>query len=220
MTISERLVAAAKAGETAAVAQLLDEDVALAEARADGVPVLLLALYYGHPGVAELFAARRRKLDVHELAGLGRGAELRELLRREPGEAQRVAMDGFTPLGLAAFFCHEEATRVLLDAGADPRQPSRNEMHVAPLHSAVARRCLPVARLLLDRGADVNARQQGGFTPLHGAAANGDRAMAELLVDRAADPSLRNDEGRTARDLAATREHHGLADWLAGLMGG
>jgi ankyrin repeat protein len=84
----------------------------------------------------------------------------------------------------------------------------------------VARRSLAVARLLLDRGADINARQAGGFTPLHGAAANGDRTMSELLVDRGADPSARNDEGRTPSELAATRGHAGLADWLAGLTGG
>ncbi len=220
MTSSDRLVEAVKAGEAGAVARHLDDDAALAEARADGVSLLLVALYYGHPGIAELFAARRRRLDVHELSALGRAAELRQHLARAPDDAQRVAADGFTPLGLAAFFCHVEATLALLDAGADPRMPSRNEMRVAPLHSAVARRCLPVARLLLERGADVNARQAGGFTPLHGAAANGDRAMTELLVDRGADPTARNEDGRSAQELAAMRGHDGIADWLAGLQGG
>ena len=153
-------------------------------------------------------------------AALGQASELRELLARLPELAQQIAVDGFTPLGLAAFFCHEGAALALLDAGADPRMPSRNEMRVAPLHSAVARRCLAVARLLLERGADVNVRQTGGFTPLHGAAANGDRAMTELLIDRGADPLLRNDEGRTARDLALERGHVGIADWLGGIAGG
>lgn len=216
---SDRLVEAVKMGDVGAVARLLDEDGALADARSDGVSLLLVAMYYGRPAVAELFATRRRA-DVHELAALGRAPELHDLLRRQPDDAQRAAVDGFTPLGLASFFGHEEAARVLLDFGADPRMPSRNEMRVAPLHSAVARRSLPVARLLLDRGADVNARQAGSFTPLHGAAANGDRAMAELLVEHGADPSARNEEGRTPSDLAATRGHAGLADWLAGLMGG
>lgn len=219
MVTSDQVLEAVKAGDVAAVARLLDEDHAMVEARSEGVSLLLVALYYGHRPVADLFASRRR-LDVHELAALGRATELRELLRRLPDDAQRAAIDGFTPLGLASFFGHEDAARVLLDFGADPRMPSRNEMHVAPLHSAVARRSLPVARLLLERGADVNARQAGGFTPLHGAAAGGDRAMAELLVDRGADPSARNEADRTPGELAAARGHTGLADWLAGLLGG
>lgn len=219
MVVSQRLLEAVRTGDVAVVGELLDEERELVDARADGVSLLLVAMYYGRPAVAELFATRRRA-DVHELAALGRAAELRDLLRRQPDDAHRAAVDGFTPLGLASFFGHEEAARVLLDLGADPRTASRNEMRVAPLHSAVARRSLPVARLLLDRGADVNARQAGGFTPLHGAAANGDRAMSELLVDRGADPSARNDEGRTPSELAATRDHAGLADWLAGLTGG
>jgi len=220
MDAPDRMVDAVKAGEAAAVARALDAEPALAEARRGGVSLLLLALYNGHPAVAEVVAARRRRLDVHELAALGRDAELRNLLGRVPELAQQIAVDGFTALGLAAFFCHEAAVRALLDAGADPRLASRNAMRVAPLHSAVARRCLPVARLLLDRGADVNARQAGGFTPLHGAAANGDRALSELLVDRGADPSLRDAGGHTASDLAAARGHPGLADWLAGIAGG
>jgi uncharacterized protein len=215
-----RLVEAVKGGEAAAVARLLDEDPTLAEGREAGVSLLLLALYYGHPAVAGVFAARRRRLDLYELSALGEAQAIRELLARSPDDAQRVAPDGYTALGLAAFFCHEQAARALLDAGADPRLPSRNAMRVAPLHSAVARRCVAIARLLLDRGADANAQQAGGFTPLHGAAANGDRAMAELLVDRGADPCMRNDDGCTASDLARARGHDGLADWLGGVAGG
>jgi uncharacterized protein len=219
MVTSDRLVEAVKRGDAHLVSGLLDEDRALAEACSDGVPLLLVALYYGHPGVADVFAARR-SLDARELSALGRATELSDLLKRAPDEVERAAADGFTPLGLASFFGHEEAARVLLELGADPCQPARNDMRVAPLHSAVARRSLALARLLLDGGADVNARQAGGFTPLHGAAANGDRPMAELLVERDGDPSARNEEGRMPSELAAMRGYAGLADWLAGLTGG
>jgi ankyrin repeat protein len=120
MSLSDRLVEAVKAGEVGLVARTLDAEPALVDARHDGVSLLLLALYYGHPGVAEVFASRRRRFDVHELAALGHAAELRDLLARMPEVAQQVAIDGFTPLGLAAFFCHEGAAVALLDAGADP----------------------------------------------------------------------------------------------------
>jgi ankyrin repeat protein len=36
--------------------------------------------------------------------------------------------------------------------------------------------------VLLEAGADPNARQHGGFTPLMGAEQNGDLDLAELLI--------------------------------------
>jgi ankyrin repeat protein len=68
--------------------------------------------------------------------------------------------------------------------------------------------------LLLDRGADVNARQQLGFTPLHAAAGNGDEAMADLLLARGADATLKSDDGKTPADVAAERGHTNLAERL------
>ena len=69
-------------------------------------------------------------------------------------------------------------------------------------------------RLLLERGADPNARQQLGFTALHGSAASGDRETAELLLAHGADPQATNDEGKTPADFAAERGHTEFAEWL------
>jgi len=216
----ERAVLAVKGGERAVLEGLLDSDAALAEASVEGVSLVLLALYHRRPELAELIAGRRHGLEVHELAALGRAEGLRALVARAPDEAQRSTVDGWTPLALAAFFGHEEAVRVLLDAGADPRAASRNAARATPLHGALACASLPVARLLLDRGADAGAREAGGVTPLHEAAARGHRALAELLLERGADPSARDDEGRTAADLARHRGHRDLAEWLSALLPG
>ena len=64
-----------------------------------------------------------------------------------------------------------------------------------------------VARALLDAGADVNARQQGGWTPLHGAAQNGATATVDRLLAAGADRTARNDDGISAADLAAEAGH-------------
>ena len=65
-----------------------------------------------------------------------------------------------------------------------------------------------LVKLLLDHGADVNARNcndHWGDTPLHAAAHGNQRAVAELLISRGADVHARNPAGRTP--LAETEIH-------------
>jgi ankyrin repeat protein len=92
-------------------------------------------------------------------------------------------------------------------------------MQVCPLHSAVATAdpdvALHMAQVLIAKGADVNATQQGANTPLHEAAQRGHADLIDLLLAAGADRRLRNDEGDNAVDLACMAGHHHLADKLA-----
>jgi len=65
--------------------------------------------------------------------------------------------------------------------------PSNFGLKVQPLHSAAAAGEREIAHLLLDAGADPNARQEGGFTPLTAAEQNGDTALAALLREYGAE---------------------------------
>ena len=59
---------------------------------------------------------------------------------------------------------------------------------VRPLHHAVnSAKNLAVVKLLLDRGADVNAKDRFGIRPLHGACEEGDIRSIRLLLDSGAD---------------------------------
>jgi len=60
-----------------------------------------------------------------------------------------------------------------------------------------------IARVLLDQGADVNAKPTGGYTPLMAAALNGQKELVQLLIARGADPSAKDVSGRTAAGYAA-----------------
>jgi hypothetical protein len=65
-----------------------------------------------------------------------------------------------------------------------------------PLLSAAA--SPELARILLERGADPNARSGSGWTPLIRACNAGCTESARLLLAAGADPTAMNDEGYTA----------------------
>jgi len=156
--------------------------------------VLLEALYRGDDDRVSELLSSGPELNVFEAAAFGRTERLRELLDEDPSRTNAFADDGFQPLGLACFFGHVEAARLLLDRGADPNSLSRNEhLQVAPLHSAAASENKDEAvryelcELLLDRGADPNLRQGGGFRAIDSVRQNGDERLEQLLLNRGAE---------------------------------
>jgi uncharacterized protein len=147
---------------------------------------VLVAIYRGDREEAERLATGRQ-LDVFEAAALGKVDRLREVLDEDPALANAWAEDGFQPLGLASFFGHVDAARLLVERGAEVNSPSRNAMKVMPLHSAAAAQDpavrYEIALLLVEAGADVNARQQDEYTPLMAADQHGDTRLRKLLVE-------------------------------------
>jgi ankyrin repeat protein len=59
-----------------------------------------------------------------------------------------------------------------------------------------------VAELLLTKGADINARNDDGWTPLHWAARNGCDQETEFLLGRNAAVDARDKDGNTPLHLA------------------
>lgn len=167
----------------------------------------LQALYEGNEEKARRLLPPDGELSVFEAAAFGRLERLRELLDENASVATAYSADGFTALHLAIFGGQEEAVRLLLERGADPNALSTGEVaRVPPLGTAAFVRSVPLARLLLDSGADVDGRGEGGFTALHTARQNGDDALAALLLERGADASLATDDGRSPDDLVAERD--------------
>jgi ankyrin repeat protein len=151
---------------------------------------VLQAIYRGDRAEADRLA-EGRELDVFEAAALGRSERLRELLDTDPALANAWAEDGFQPLGLASFFGQVETARLLVESGAEINSASRNSFKVMPLHSAAAAReadiRYEISKLLLEAGADPNARQQDEFTPLMEAEQVGDERLRQLLLQHGAE---------------------------------
>jgi ankyrin repeat protein len=70
-------------------------------------------------------------------------------------------------------------------------------MSRSPLHVAVIKRDAGMARLLIQYGAKIDARDEAGNTSLIIAAIHMDVEMAKLLVDSGADPKIQDHHGNT-----------------------
>lgn len=104
-----------------------------------------------------------------------------------------------------------DAVRALLEA--DPALiDARDKDGSTPLHCAAWKGHVEAATLLLDAGADIDAKSQNdhyGDTPLHAAAHGNQRAVVALLLERGANPNAINPAGRTPLD--ETRFHNASA---------
>jgi uncharacterized protein len=109
---------------------------------------------------------------------------LRAAYRRRPELVDVVCSAGRPILGLACFFGHVDAARLLLDRGADPDVEATNGSGLRPIHGAVAARSAPIVALLLERGADRDFPQASGHTALDAARHHGDADIEALLLDR------------------------------------
>jgi ankyrin repeat protein len=204
-----------KTGDLPKVKEFLDGDASLVNQKTEsGLSAILVSLYYGHPEIADLLISRGAHLDIFEASAAGKIEQVNSLIRNEPGLVNAFASDGFQPLGLASFFGHAKVAESLFSNGAEVNSPSKNPQKVMPLHSAVARRDLEITQALLNHGAEVNARQGGGFTPLHGAAKNGDSAIVELLLAHGAEVNARDNQDKTPRAFAQAEGHQNVVDLL------
>ncbi|MEA2705073.1 MAG: uncharacterized protein QOD63_3018 [Actinomycetota bacterium] len=190
---------AIRAGNVAEVRRILSADPGLAALRRpDGISAVLAARYRQDQDLVDAVLEAAPELDLFDAAALGRVDRLAELLDADPELANAWAPDGFPPLSLAAFFGQPQAVDLLLTRGADVGAVSRNAMQVQPLHAATAARNAEAVTLLLNAGADPDARQQGGWTPLAAARHAGQDAIADILLAHGADPTTPVPEGTVA----------------------
>ncbi|MCP4377731.1 MAG: hypothetical protein GY794_16335 [bacterium] len=136
-------------------------------------------------------------LRLHRAASEGYGAVVQLLLENQVNVDTRDGC-GYTALHRAAMSGETDIAKQLLDArayfGAKIEHTFRNDDYpslligITPLHLAAWHGNLDTARLLLARGAKIDAAAKWGITPLHFAAGSGYLKMVKLLIAHGADP--------------------------------
>ncbi|RDC58269.1 ankyrin repeat domain-containing protein [Pedobacter chinensis] len=204
-----------EAGNFQAVKEILLQNPKLANiSTSHNISPLLLACYYKKQEIADLIAEFTDSLTLFEACAVGKFDTATLLIFQNPGSINEFSDDGFTPLGLACYFGHEELARFLVLKGADVNLASKNGFNVFPIHSAVAANNFNITKMLLDHGAYPNVCQKAGLAPLHSAAQLGNIELIILLLEHGAEVSLRMEGGKLPADLAAEKGFHEIAEIL------
>lgn len=152
----------------------------------NGIPALLLALYYRRADCVHRLLDAGAGIDFHLACALNRPDDAARLLDADPTLVSALTPDGWTGLHLAAFFGAEDAARLLLSRGANPALRSDNQMANLPIHSAAASRQANIVDMLLTAGSPADDKQHGGYTPMDAALQNNDQATIDILLRHAA----------------------------------
>ncbi len=151
-----------------------------------------------------------RMKDTRQTPLMGaESAEMVSLLLKAGGDPRLVDSQGATALHYAVLKERAPAMILfLLSAGANVNavEPGGGETPFLwakqwffGMDAIMGQRVLA---LLLQKGADINAKDKFGDTLLHIAVMNGKGQLVKFLLDKGADASLANTEGRTPLDTA------------------
>ena len=216
MSDESDLLAAVKAKDAKGVRAILDRDPSLARMKTENGTIVLTAVYYGAGDAAKVLLERVQEdeLNLYEAAALGHARRLKTILGQSRTRVNEANAEGFTPLGLAAFFGRPEAVQVMLEHGADVNLVPPSRFGNAALDAAVAGDHAGVVRALLAAGADPNLRSEANYTALHKAAAHGNASIVRMLLDAGADPKATRDGGHTAIEDAREKGHAAIVELL------
>jgi ankyrin repeat protein len=211
------LMVAADGGHAPVVQLLIDSGADTNAGRDDGATALMIASWQGYTSVARILAQGKATIDLSNSRGqtaLMYGSEngktdIVRYLLEEGASVNMTANDGTQPLMFASLNGHVEIVSMLIDHGAGINHP--NSHGQTPLMAVKGPAC---ARILLDAGADPDARDVEGNTALMYAVDRDETEVARLLLAAGADVNAVPKNGYTPLMRAITGKHDDLVEML------
>lgn len=132
------------------------------------------------------------------------------LLKTKGIDLEAKIFNGDNALMIAATKGNKEAVSALLARKVEVNRPGWTALHYAAYAGSEE-----VVRMLLDKGAALDARSPNNTTPIMMAAWGGHIMVVKQLLDQGADATLKNDVNMTAIDFARSVGRTDIADGLA-----
>lgn len=142
---------------------------------------------------------RRTSLSIAASKGLG---EICSLLLSFGASACIADQEGFMPLHWAAREQRVDVVEILTTGSLITAVDSRAKGQVTPLHIAAARGSCDVCRVLIERGANIEATDADGKTALMHGSSCGSCAVVKLLLRHGANLEAQRSNGETSLSVA------------------
>lgn len=188
---------------------------------------IMLAMAGNHRPVVEYLIGEGAAVDLFLATYLGDTAQIQEFIAGGV-DVNAKGPNGWPPLHYAVIGNQAEAARLLIAAGAEVNglidDPDRwnGYRRMTVLHCAVSLGHSALVALLLDSGADVEARDGYGTTPLCLAVGRGRSELVKLLIAKGANPNAASEDNWFCQGLplgtAVAKGDTGMAEIL--LAGG
>lgn len=156
-----------------------------------------------------------KESGLFEAAKAGWLPEIRKHIGLEPHLLEAFSDDGLTPLALASSHGHYTIVKYLLEMGASPQTRVKTGSNSTSLHLAVKQEHLPVVKLLIGHGADINAKEKDDIAPLHLAVQTGNLNMVRLLVKHHAHVKTIDANGKKPIDYAKSSRKDEIVRFLS-----
>jgi ankyrin repeat protein len=228
------LLLAAKDGHIDIVKLLIDKGADVNAKSSNGWTALMLASETGYIDIAKLLIDKGADVNAKSsngwtalmLASKAGHIDIVKLLIDKGVDVNTNRDIGTTALVSASGAGHIDVVKLLIDKGVDvnakdnhirkvimyaypahPRKILKRNMGMTALMSASGAGHIDIAKLLIDKGADVNVKSNDGWTALIDASVNGHVNVVKLLIDKGVDVNANRDIGTTALVSASGAGH-------------